>query len=61
VVTKSELRQMKGRLKAMVSNPTININPKNLACRSEANHMNFAFLSNELQPLAWIKRTDATW
>lgn len=57
VVTKSELRQLKGRLKAMVSNPTININPKNLACRSEANHMNFAFLSNELQPLA-LDKTD---
>jgi hypothetical protein len=57
VVTKSELRQLKGRLKAMVSNPTININPKNLAGRSEANHMNFGFLSNELQPLA-LDKTD---
>lgn len=57
VVTRSELRQLKGRLKAMVSNPTININPKNLSSRSEANHMNFAFLSNELQPLA-LDKTD---
>lgn len=57
VVTRSELRQLKGRLKAMVSNPTININPKNLTSRSEANHMNFAFLSNELQPLA-LDKTD---
>ncbi|WP_395008676.1 DUF5906 domain-containing protein, partial [Undibacterium sp.] len=57
VVTRSELRQLKGRLKAMVSNPTININPKNLSSRSEANHMNFVFLSNELQPLA-LDKTD---
>lgn len=57
VVTRSELRQLKGRLKAMVSNPTININPKNLTSRSEANHMNFGFLSNELQPLA-LDKTD---
>lgn len=57
VVTKSELRQLKGRLKAMVSNPTININPKNLSSRTEANHMNFVFLSNELQPLA-LDKTD---
>lgn len=57
VVTKSELRQLKGRLKAMVSNPTININPKNLSSRVEANHMNFVFLSNELQPLA-LDKTD---
>lgn len=57
VVTRSELRQLKGRLKAMVSNPTININPKNLSSRSESNHMNFVFLSNELQPLA-LDKTD---
>lgn len=57
VVSKSELRQLKGRLKAMVSNPTININPKNLTSRSEANHMNFGFLSNELQPLI-LDKTD---
>lgn len=57
VVTRSELRQLKGRLKAMVSNPTININPKNLTSRVEANHMNFVFLSNELQPLA-LDKTD---
>ncbi|MFZ6871144.1 DUF5906 domain-containing protein [Undibacterium sp. Di27W] len=57
VVTRNELRQLKGKLKGMVSNATIRINPKGLASRDEANHMNFMFFSNELQPLA-LDKTD---
>ena len=51
VITRSELRATKGRLKKMISGDTVVINPKNLTAREEANHMNFVFLSNELQPL----------
>ncbi|MBS1170038.1 MAG: traC, partial [Burkholderiaceae bacterium] len=57
VVTRTELRQLKGKLKALVTGETVRINPKNLSERDEANHMNFVFLSNELQPLA-LDRSD---
>ncbi len=57
VVTRSELRQLKGKLKAMVTGDVIMINPKGMTERAEANHMNFVFLSNELQPLA-LDKTD---
>lgn len=57
VVTRNELRQLKGKLKNMISGDEIPINPKNLPERYEANHMNFVFLSNELQPLA-LDKTD---
>ncbi|GGI16414.1 DUF5906 domain-containing protein [Oxalicibacterium faecigallinarum] len=57
VVTRNELRQLKGKLKHMITGETIMINPKNMTERSEANHMNFVFLSNELQPLA-LDKTD---
>ena len=57
VVTRSELKQMKGKLKYLVSGDTIIVNPKGLPEHSEANQMNFVFLSNELQPLA-LDKTD---
>jgi putative DNA primase/helicase len=57
VVTRNELRQLKGKLKGMITGEEIRINPKNLPERSEANHINFVFLSNELQPLA-LDKTD---
>lgn len=57
VVTRNELRQLKGKLKHMVTGETIMINPKGFTERAEANHMNFVFLSNELQPLA-LDKTD---
>jgi hypothetical protein len=57
VVTRAELKQMKGKLKYLVSGDTIIINPKGLPEHSEANQMNFVFLSNELQPLA-LDKTD---
>lgn len=57
VVTRSELRHMKGKLKYLVSGDSIIVNPKGLPEHSEANHINFVFLSNELQPLA-LDKTD---
>jgi hypothetical protein len=57
VVTRAELKQMKGKLKYLVSGDTIIINPKGLPEHSERNQMNFVFLSNELQPLA-LDKTD---
>ncbi|WP_168798745.1 DUF5906 domain-containing protein [Herbaspirillum sp. ST 5-3] len=57
VVTRNELKQLKGKLKSMISGKEIRINPKNLPGRDEANHVNFIFLSNELQPLA-LDKTD---
>lgn len=57
VVTRSELKHMKGKLKYLVSGDSIIINPKGLPEHHEANHMNFVFLSNELQPLA-LDKTD---
>ena len=57
VVTRNELRQLKGKLKAMVTGEQIMINPKGMTERAESNHMNFVFLSNELQPLA-LDKTD---
>ena len=52
VSSRAELVHNKNRLKALITSPTVQINPKNLPRREEANHMNIAFLSNELQPLA---------
>ena len=42
----------KNRLKALITSATVQINPKNLPRREEANHMNVVFLSNEITPLA---------
>lgn len=52
VSSRAELVHNKNRLKALITSPTVQINPKNLPRREEKNHMNIAFLSNELQPLA---------
>lgn len=57
VVTRAELRQLKGRLKQLVTGEVVRINAKMQSERDEANHMNFVFLSNELQPLA-LDKTD---
>lgn len=57
VVTRSELKHMKGKLKYLVSGDMIIVNPKGLPEHGEANHMNFVFLSNELVPLA-LDKTD---
>lgn len=52
VSSRAELVHNKNRLKALITSPTVMINPKNLARREEKNHINIVFLSNELQPLA---------
>jgi putative DNA primase/helicase len=52
VSSRQELVHNKNRLKALITAPTVQINPKNLPRREEKNHINIVFLSNELQPLA---------
>lgn len=52
VSSRQELVHNKNRLKALITSPTVQINPKNLPRREEANHINICFLSNEIQPLA---------
>ena len=52
VVTRQELKHHKGLLKNLVTNPVVNINEKYMPLRTEANHSNFCFLSNEMLPMA---------
>lgn len=52
VSSRQELVHNKNRLKALITSPTVQINPKGLPRREEKNHINIAFLSNELQPQA---------
>jgi len=52
VLSRQEMRHLKGKLKAMISGKTIQINTKMMPVRSERNHVNMVFLSNELQPNA---------
>jgi putative DNA primase/helicase len=52
VSSRAELVHNKNRLKALITSTTVQINPKNLPRREEANHINVWFNSNELQPLA---------
>lgn len=51
VVTAAERKHHKGLLKNLITNETVQINPKNMPLRQEDNHANFAFLSNEQQPM----------
>lgn len=51
VLSRRERRHIKGRLKALVTDPTALINQKNMPVRSEANHANLVFLSNETDPV----------
>jgi putative DNA primase/helicase len=52
VSSRQELVHNKNRLKALITTPTVQINPKNMPRREEKNHMNVVFLSNEITPLA---------
>lgn len=52
VSSRAELVHNKNRLKSLITSPSVQINPKNLPRRTEANFINIVFLSNELQPLA---------
>ena len=51
VISRAELRHMKGKLKSMITGSQIMINQKGQPQRPETNHMNLVFLSNEEQPL----------
>jgi len=55
VVARNELFHLKNKLKGIVTNPSIRINPKNVAAHDEKNHVNVVFLSNERQPLVLEK------
>jgi putative DNA primase/helicase len=57
VSSRMELVHNKNRLKALITSPKVQINPKNLPRREEANFINIGFLSNELQPLV-LDNTD---
>ena len=52
VVARAELYHHKNKLKAFITGETIQINAKMMPLRTEANHCNVVFLSNEQQPLA---------
>jgi putative DNA primase/helicase len=52
VVARAELYHTKNKLKAFITGEQIQINAKMLPLRTEANHVNVVFLSNEQQPLA---------
>lgn len=57
VSSRQELVHNKNRLKSLITSTTVQINPKGLPRREEANHMNIVFLSNETTPLA-LDNTD---
>ncbi|SFK74949.1 putative DNA primase/helicase [Nitrosomonas aestuarii] len=52
VIARQELFHQKNKLKAFITGETIQVNPKFLPLRTEKNHINVVFLSNEDQPLA---------
>lgn len=51
VVTRAEMSHHVGRLKNLVTEDKVSINPKFQEQRYEDNHVNIVFLSNEFQPL----------
>lgn len=57
VSSRQELVHNKNRLKALITSPKVQINPKGLPRREEGNYINVGFLSNELQPQA-LDNTD---
>lgn len=52
VVARAELYHQKNKLKSFITGETIQINTKMMPLRTESNHVNVVFLSNEQQPLA---------
>lgn len=52
VLHRQEQVQQKGRLKTLISDPTVRVERKFLPGRQEENFANMVFLSNELQPLS---------
>jgi len=57
VVARQELYHTKNKLKGLITNDTIRINPKFVTSYEEVNHVNLVFLSNETQPLV-LERDD---
>jgi putative DNA primase/helicase len=55
VMARQELYHQKNKIKSMITSETIRINPKNVTAHDERNHVNFVFLSNEVQPLVLEK------
>lgn len=51
VVARQELSHLQGALQALVTQPTVQINTKNMPIREEANHANFIFFSNQQVPI----------
>jgi putative DNA primase/helicase len=51
VVTRMELKHLKGYVKNLITEERVPIETKNMPVRMEANHMQIVFLSNELLPL----------
>lgn len=52
VVARAELYQQKNKLKTLITGTTIQINAKMMPLRTEKNHVNVVFLSNDIQPMA---------
>lgn len=51
VVAGSDRFDIKNVLKGLITGKTLRINPKHMAARSESNHVNVVFLSNERMPV----------
>jgi len=51
VVNRSEMWQIQGELKLLITGEWLRINPKNVAATRQRNRMNLVFLSNAHQPL----------
>jgi len=51
VMARAELFHQKNKIKALITDDWIHINPKNVASHDERNHLNLVFLSNEAQPV----------
>ena len=51
VVARQELFHQKNKLKGLITDDWIRINPKGMQAHDEQNHMNMVFLSNEVQPV----------
>lgn len=52
VVSRAEIRHVKGRLKAYITSTELILNEKHLPSRAERNCLNMVFLSNEIMPMA---------
>ena len=58
VITSKERKELKGKLKNLITSPVHQLEEKNQPVREEDNFTNFVFLSNEMPPLAldWFDR-----